>query len=133
MKWGELSRDEIINGYNGEGVRLLSLFLQAYAARFGDAEPLYASCYKCLTDYITKFQNYQKNKPMETSKYKLLPMFEGITLFGTGLVITNETLTDEIADKLLKEHPHGAKLFEFIPGEPIEPTHPDIKPTKTKK
>lgn len=72
-----------------------------------------------------------ETKKKET-KYKLLPMFEGITIFGTGLVITNENLTDEIAELLLKEHPHGDKLFDGLPDAEVV-SHPDIVPTKPKK
>jgi len=116
--WESLSNDEIINGKNADGVGYLGLFLQDYYKKFKPTEPIFAGCNKCLNDYIYKY----KNTPImeNTSNYKLKPMFEGITLFGTGLVITNATITDKIAKQLLKEHPHGKELFESIPVEKVE-------------
>lgn len=114
--WDDLSNDDIINGTNEDGVRYLGLFLHDYTKLFKPTGPLYAGCKKCLHNYINEFKN---NKPMEnTCNYKLLPMFEGITLFGTGLVITNKNITDKIAKQLIKEHPHGVNLFDIIPEEP---------------
>jgi hypothetical protein len=67
------------------------------------------------------------------SKYKLKLMFEGITLFGTGLVITNETLTDEIGEQLLNEHPHGVALFDEIPKKVVKEASVIEPLKKTKK
>lgn len=127
-KWDNLSNDEIINGKNADGVSYLGLFLNDYTIRFKPTEPIYAGCRRCLNDYIYKYKNF-KDMEVTNSSYKLKLMFEGITLFGTGLVITNKNLTDKIAKKLLAEHPHGKELFDFIPEEVVAPK-PVVKKDK---
>jgi hypothetical protein len=130
--WNNLSTEQIKTGKNAEGVPYLTLFLQDYTQRFKPTEPLFPNCGKCLNTYIQKYKNYT---PMEKikSKYKLKLMFEGITLFGTGLVITNETLTDEIGEQLLNEHPHGVALFDEIPKKVVKEASVIEPLKKTKK
>jgi hypothetical protein len=111
-KWSKLSANTIFEGKNSDGVRYLNEFLKDYQDTIKPTEPIYGSCLKCVQKYYYELLNYTK---MATStKYKLKPKYEGITLFGTGLVITNATLTDELAEQLLAEHPAGATLFEEV-------------------
>ena len=56
----------------------------------------------------------------KNSGYKLKPMYNGIRFgaFGSNKFANNENLTDEMAKKLIKDHPKGEGLFLTIPKEP---------------
>lgn len=62
-----------------------------------------------------------------TSNYRLKAKFNGIqAAFGSTKIISNDNLTDEIAKDLIKNHPHGEKLFDVIPKEQPEDKAKDL-------
>lgn len=114
MNWSKLDIEIIFSGKNAEGVRYLQLFLSDYVSLIEPKDTPIASCKKCLKKYLYEFLTY-KPKTMEKQNYQLKPKYEGITIFGTGIVFTNANLTDELAERLVKEHPAGVKLFAIMP------------------
>jgi len=100
-------RDKSKGGY-------LFLFLKDYQEHFGGS--LYPSCNKCLNKY---WENYTKSLLiMEEKKhhgYVLKLKYNGISLRGYTDSFRNGDLTEEQAERLLREHPHGAELFDEIP------------------
>ena len=119
--WSEINISTIMTGKTDDGVLLLSLFLKDYKETCKPTEPIVVSCGACLERY---YKEYLKTKEMSAeiinSGYELHKKYEGITLFGSGLVITNKTLSDEIAKRLLKDHPRGEQLFsKIVKEEPV--------------
>ena len=106
---GSIFRDKSKGG-------LLIQFLKEYKEQFGGS--INPSCNKCLNSY---YDNYLKSLKMEDFKekevcnYELHKKYDGIQLKFKGVRIQNKDLTNKLAEKLLKEHPHGAKLFSKIP------------------
>ena len=129
VNWVNLGIEQIMNGTNSEGVRYLTLFLKDYKAIVQPTEPIVASCPKCIRKYFQELINHKTMEKTE-SKYKLKAKYEGITLFGTGLIITNKNLTDELGARLMKKHPAGIKLFEVYPTEEEKPKKRRTRKTK---
>lgn len=127
MDWGKLDIDVIFAGVNSENTRYLTLFLKEYVQLIEPTEPPMASCRKCLSQYLYEFLTYKPMKKLEQN-YQLKSKYEGITLFGTGLIITNKTITDEIGERLLKEHPAGVKLFSVTPNDAINDINVNVDP-----
>lgn len=115
MNWGKLSADVIFRGKDSEGARYLPKFLKDYVSLIEPKEPPIASCKKCINKYLYEFLTY-KPKTMKKQNYQLKPKYEGITIFGTGLIITNANITDELGKRLVDEHPAGVKLFAVMPN-----------------
>lgn len=112
------------------GARYLQLFLQEYAALFPG--PVNPSCPRCLTEYLA---NYKKhcNTMENPCKYRLHAKYENIPLeFGSPVLVSNSTITDEYAKKLL-EQPNGIRFFAYIPPQPEPVTQEKAKPEKAAK
>lgn len=99
---------------------LLFNFLIAYKKKF-KTNSLNPSCSSCRMEYWTNYINLFKNIKMEKSKYILKKKYNGINLGATGQPLRNGEFTDVQAKELLKKHPKGADLFQFIPEEKPKP------------
>ena len=114
---------------DGRAVRdnrqLFKEFSDDYLYLFG--KKVNKNCGVCWLDYwynmIKKQETMgfvQKKETVSNTEYKLKAKYNGIRFFGK--MITQHGLTDTIAKKLIKDHPAGENLFDFIP-----------KPKKTTK
>ncbi|SOC79821.1 hypothetical protein SAMN06296241_1358 [Salinimicrobium sediminis] len=126
MDWREIDKAAIFTGKDENGNRYLSQFLKDYKDTF-HPDMINAGCSKCLEDYYQKFIKHLStmSKKDTNSGYKLRAKYNGIPLeFGSPVQVSNANLTDELAQKLLKNHPAGEDLFETIPegNEPAEKT-----------
>jgi hypothetical protein len=110
--WEDFNLSDIIGGVTVDGVRYLKLFLIDYASIF--SEVVNPSCSKCLNNYLHKYKT--KFKKMESnSQYKLKNKYNGISLeFGSAIQVFNDTITDELAKKLLKSYDKEL-IFEKYP------------------
>ena len=98
----------------GKGVPYLELFLKEYTSLFGG--PVNPSCPKCLTAYLTNYQNHFKAM-QNTCDYKLHKKYENMPLqFGSPILVNNSNMTNEYAETLL-EQPNGMRFFAEIPSE----------------
>ena len=97
---------------------LLVSFAIAYQKETG--KRLNVNCGKCMaTAYNQMTKKYSETMAKEPVQcdYELHFKYNGIQLGVNGDPIRNGEMTNAIAKKLLKEHPHGAKLFSKIPTE----------------
>jgi hypothetical protein len=97
-----------------------NLLLQSYQEVFN-----LELCKTCPTSYFTAYnqlKQYLRNKNLNIQmakkcKYQFKPEHVGSEIHIKGLgVVTSETLTDEIAEDLLK-HPAYESILELIPEE----------------
>lgn len=104
-----------------KGGRLV-LFAIAYQKETG--KRLNINCGKCLTSaYIEMSNKFKTNimaKEAVKCDYELHAKYNGIQLGTNGDPIRNGEMTNAMAKKLLKEHPHGAKLFSVIPEPKVK-------------
>lgn len=118
MNWLSLNKETIFNGKDEKGNRYLSQFLSDYKKTF-NPDIINAGCKRCLNDYYLKFTKHlaMSDKTEKTkSGYALKAKYEGIPLsFGSRTFVTNNNITNEMGDELLKNHPAGEKLFTTIP------------------
>lgn len=122
--WRNIDKDAIFTGKDENGNRYLSQFLQEYKQVFA-REEINAGCKKCLDSYYEKLIKYlTKMGQKKPSNYKLKEKYNGISLgFGSSTIVSNRNITDKLAEKLLKDHPRGADLFEKMP----EPSEKNLK------
>lgn len=75
-------------------------------------------CPRKIAGYINRIRNHKKTKVMTKQKRKYR-LREGviIPIPGTSEAYSNHNLTDEIAEKLLKDNPNRRILFAEIPGD----------------
>ena len=116
--WRKIDKTAIFKGNDENGNRYLSQFLKEYQETF-HPDLINAGCERCLEDYyrntIKHLSTMSKSK---NSGYKLKAKYEGIQLeFGSRVHVFNSSLTDEIAEKLIKKHPAGKDLFETVPEQ----------------
>jgi hypothetical protein len=138
-KWHKMNVETIIGGKTSDNVSLLKLFLIDYKSEFF-VETVNAACPKCIVSYHNEFIK-KYNKMENKSQYLLHKKREGLQLeFGGSLLITNQNITDNYAEKLIKRFKALNKdfilddLFEVYPTEKIKTT--EVKETtniKTKK
>ena len=101
-------------------------------------------CKSCFESQYEKFYTKLYIMPQERkTEYKLKAMYSGIQY--NGKIYNNPDLTDKDAEFLLKNHPAGDKLFDFIPVKtskkveatdeaPVEATdEAPVEKTKNKK
>lgn len=113
-----------------EGVRYLQLFLKEYTALFPG--PVNPSCPKCLTEYLANYKKHY-NIMENPCKYRLHAKYENIPLeFGSPVLVNNNTITNEYAQKLLQQ-PNGSRFFAHIPPQPEPVTQEKTKPEKAAK
>ena len=96
---------------------LFVTFLKEYRDEF--KVQVNASCPSCFEKYYKDYLNSIKPKEKMSKKknncdYELHKKYENITLKHDGERIRNRDLTNELAERLIAEHPHGAKLFSVI-------------------
>lgn len=110
------SKEAIFNDKRKGG--LLVSFAVAYQKETG--KRLNVNCGKCITtaynEMTNKFSEKMAKEPVQCD-YELHFKYNGIQLGTNGDPIRNGEMTNAMARKLLKEHPHGAKLFKVIPEE----------------
>lgn len=119
MNWLKINKETIFSGKDENGNRYLSQFLADYEKTFHPDE-INAGCKRCLDDYYKKFIKHlsmsKKDTNSENSGYILKKKYEGIPMhFGSRKLVYSHTLTDEIAEEMLKKHPKGKELFHNIP------------------
>lgn len=116
--WTQIDKVVIFEGNDENGNRYLNQFLKDYAEIFG-SKNINAGCSRCLNDYWERFtKHFSTMSKVKNSGYKLKPKFEGIALeFGSQIHVTNANLSDEYAEKLIKNHKIGEQLFEEFPSE----------------
>lgn len=111
---------------------LLVSFAIAYQQETG--KKLNVNCGKCMTvaynEMINKYTENMSTKIVECD-YELHAKYNGIQLGVNGDPIRNGEMTNAIAKKLLKEHPHGAKLFSKIPKEEPKKTPKKVEKKET--
>jgi len=109
-EWSKINKTSILND-RGLLLEFSRDFLNAFK------KPLNVGCKMCINDAYKRLINFKSSVKMEVKKkteYILRKCFVG-SLTWKGSYIFNETLTDKVAKDLVKNHPHGAKLFDFIP------------------
>ena len=113
--WLGLEKVTIFTGKDKDGNRYLTQFIRDYRALSGNTD-INIGCNKCLNTYYDNFIKIIKSMSnTKTTKARIKPKYEGIQLkFGSKIFVTNKTLTDEQAVYLLKNHPHGEKLFDVF-------------------
>ena len=134
MDWRTIDKAAIFNGKDENGNRYLSQFLKDYQETF-HPDMINAGCLRCLEDYYQTFIKYLSTMSQtKNSGYKLREKYNGIPLeFGSPVQVSNSNLTDEYAEKLLKDHPAGADLFEAIPEGSDEVTVESLKKDNTRE
>lgn len=115
--WLKIDKVTIFNGKDENGNRYLSQFLRDYKETF-NPDIINAGCDRCLEDYYQKFIKYlstMSNEKPKNSGYVLREKYENMPLeFGSPILVNNSNLTDEMAEKMLK-NPKGKELFVKIP------------------
>jgi hypothetical protein len=132
MDFFKISNENIYNDKE-----LLKNFLSLYSEKTGEIN-LNASCLKCINDYKQKLY-YIMNT--ENKNYIFAPKYDGI--FFVNDHITNDKLTDEIAEKFIKTYVNEAnpiteffsKFPEVSAVEPMEqePTEQEPMEQNTEK
>tara|TARA_R110002167_G_scaffold81296_3_gene222682 strand:+ start:29 stop:433 length:405 start_codon:yes stop_codon:yes gene_type:complete len=115
MNWNKYSPDTILTGRNKEGVRLIIEFGKDFKNKMG--YDLDIGCIKCFRNDFQKFLN-RGTMAERKSAYKLKPMYNGLSLgFGSKVYISDQNITDELAERFVKEHPKGLSLFSEYPKQ----------------
>lgn len=95
-----MSFDLILSGKSAQGESYLKEFLKDYTAL--THEVVNAQCVKCLKRYYKKYINLTAMSE-NTSNYRLHKKREGMQLaFGSSIIVTNNNITDEYAEALIK-------------------------------
>jgi len=114
--FGDLSKDG-----------LLFRFLSEYNAIFGEKKHN-LSCSSCREKIWNNYLNLFKMKKSNTD-YILKAKYNGIQDGFSGQPLRNGEITKSQALKLIKNHPKGEDLFDFIPENVSE----DLKEKKAPK
>ena len=116
--WRKLNKVTVFTGKDKNGNRYLTQFLRDYQKTFNVLE-INAGCERCLNEYYSKLilkLNTMSNNKKQDCAYVLKLKYHGIPKTpGSRDLITNENLTNEIGDFLLKNHPRGEMLFDAMP------------------
>lgn len=132
-KWKKYTAVEVQTGKDLNGNRLISSFARDYKSIFN--QEICPSC----KDFSDKFQKFLKKiESMEENKknsvFLLKKMYENIPLkFGSGIFVNNKNITDEYATHLIKTHPRGRMLFDFIPKDFENNDLSDVEKLKKEK
>jgi hypothetical protein len=103
-----------------DGQRLVLIFANDFKQKFNRE-----ICISCESNFKTDFKKYINSMNETKSLYKLKQKYDGILLgFGKKGRLTNDNMNDKDALFLIKNHPKGKELFDFIP---------EIEEPKTKK
>ena len=87
-------------------------------------------CKSCFESQYEKFYTKLYIMPQERkTEYRLKAMYNGIPF--KGKIYNNPDLTDKAAEFLLKNHPAGEKLFDFIPTKTSKKAEQPIKDVPT--
>jgi len=105
--WSKINKHSIV-----QDRVLLKEFSNDYQELFNTK--LNIGCGKCIDEAYKRIISLKNNNMKKTCNYRLKLKYEGT--FFKGSLIRNGDLTDEIAGKLLKEHPHGEQLFDITPN-----------------
>lgn len=102
----------IVGGKTSDGTPYLELFLQDYSKSFG-AKNLSAGCGNCVQEYLKKYK--QKHTVMSNKcDYVLHKKREGLSLgFNSGVIVTNANLTNEYAERLIKNYRTNNPEFDI--------------------
>lgn len=112
--WSIYNADTVLNGKDKDGNRLVLEFSKDFRERMG--YNLDISCPKCFRNDFDKFLNKNNMSTKNKSSFKLKPMYNGIALgFGSKVFLSDDNITDELAEKFVKEHPKGLGLFSEYP------------------
>jgi hypothetical protein len=86
---------------------------------------LHSNCETCVIEAVFKIIKHMEKQPTT----KLYELKKGAVLqpFGGG-IITNENLTDEIAEDCLRNIKGAASLFARMPEVPAEPEFKAVQP-----
>lgn len=117
IDWSVFDAETVFRGKSPEGTPYLLQFLRDYKRIVNPAEAPVASCKKCVQKYLNQLINFKKMDIKISKNWKLKAKYEGITLFGTGIILTNSNITDELAERFYKEHPAKENLFDLMPEE----------------
>jgi len=112
VDWTKYKAEEIRSGTDQNGNRLFPQFAQDYHSVFQTDV-----CPNCK-DFPVKVQNFLIKIKMskEESNFKLKEKYDGLPLeFGSQVYVSNASITNENALKLLKTHPKGKDLFQTLP------------------
>lgn len=94
------------------------IFIESYFERITQKGFSKRGCNSCYADaFIEMYTHYKKYGIKIMGKFKLK---RGVVLHFGNKVYTNANLTDEIAEKYLKEFPKQEKLFETTSGADSE-------------
>ena len=111
-KWLKYDKGTIFKDKTKDG--LFVNFIRDYQDEFG--RKVIVGCPKCLAECYNNFVNkYMMTDTKNKCEFVLHKKFNAIKSKTTGQPCRNSDLTDEQAIDLIEKHPHGAKLFAFIP------------------
>lgn len=118
--WREYHIEDIRSGKDENGNKLKAEFLKDYRELFPKTE-IIAGCPRCFENYyknLIKKLNIMSQLKQNSSGFVLHTKYEGIPLsFGSAKRVTNQNITKEDGEKMLKEHPLGKKLFAATPSK----------------
>ena len=122
---------QIIEGASHNGTPLLKLVFNVYEEVF--AMPC-QNCSGKLKGYIKKIQNINLNSEIMSNKEREYRMKSGSVIHrkGTNEYYSDNNITDEIAEKLLKENLNRQALFAKMPKGAIARLEKERKSDDTK-
>ncbi|WP_379964016.1 hypothetical protein [Epilithonimonas sp. UC225_85] len=104
----------ILNGKDETGTFYLNQLFNIYQEFFGET---CSTCPSKILGYIQKVKSIKNNTMSQSERKYLLKEGAVIQVFGSSEAYSNANLTDEKAEKLLKENPNRSALFARIPEE----------------
>jgi len=118
LDYSKLSFDELAKGKFDDNRSYLVEYRNDFRSIMGQ-DP----CVNCGKKY-QEYQNFKSKlsemADVKNSGFKLKEMYNGIPLsrdFGSKDFVSNATLDDEKAKKLITEHPKGVELFSQLPKD----------------
>ena len=113
MEWHRLAPSFIRSGKDDSGERLILGFAKEFERKMG--RRLNIGCPSCFLSDFHQYSNHFNSDTM--ANYKVQPRYEGLTkrIDGKIEVLSNVGLTDELAEKFVKNHPRGLDLFQKFP------------------
>lgn len=103
---------EILNGGGHNGTPLLKYVYEVHQEVFGTA---CKSCSSLIPKYIAKIKSINTNIMSKERKYRM-KSGSVIRINGTNTYYSDLNITDEIAEKLLKQNPNRKVLFSKMPA-----------------